>query len=71
MATDRTQVSQEEYVNGGKWNHCPVCGGDDIEGGGIDIDGNTATQLVGCADCLSEWYDVYTLTNYQLVEEKL
>jgi len=38
-----------------------VCQSDAIEGGSLDIDGNIATQEVGCNDCSASWEDEYRL----------
>lgn len=43
------------------FSRCPVCQSDAIEGGSLDIDGNIATQEVGCNDCSASWQDEYRL----------
>lgn len=44
-------------------NKCPVCKSKMIEGGGVDVKGTTATQVVFCKNCELEWEDTYTLTS--------
>ena len=39
--------------------HCPVCGSEDCDGGPVEIEFNRAYQPCRCAECGSEWNDVY------------
>jgi hypothetical protein len=47
---------------------CPYCGGDDIEGGRIETDGNEAWQLINCLSCPQAWNDVYKLSDVEPVK---
>ena len=57
---------QSEYVKAP--NLCPntVCRSSDIDAGGVDIDGGTASQEVSCNDCGAEWVDKYELVRYHV-----
>jgi transcription elongation factor Elf1 len=60
--TDKTMTS-DEYV--GKLGlQCPHCHSTNISGGEVNIDAGTATQVIVCFDCDSEWLDVYNLAGY-------
>jgi hypothetical protein len=48
----------KEYFRNGC---CPYCGSENLEGEGVNIDGDTAEQEVGCNDCNRSWYDKYSL----------
>lgn len=56
-------MSQRRYVKCGGIC-CPFCGGGNIEGGPVEIDGGDAWQEITCADCEADWTDHYTLTGY-------
>lgn len=43
---------------------CPVCRGEDIEGGPIEVDAGTAWQPIKCNTCGSTWNDLYNLMGY-------
>lgn len=47
---------------------CPFCQSDQIEGGSIDIDGDTAAQRVGCLVCDHEWFDLYKLIGFDPID---
>ncbi len=51
--------SQEDYLKAS--SNCLLCGSDEIEGGFVEIDGNSATQKVSCFNCGGSWVDVYEL----------
>lgn len=59
--------STDEYTKG-EANRCPnkKCDSTDIEGGPIDIEGQTAIQEVSCNECEGVWNDVYTLSSYEV-----
>lgn len=65
MSKDKKSLTKKDikrYLkNPGK---CPYCGSKDITGKSIDVDGEHATQEVGCdaIGCGGSWIDVYTLT---------
>jgi hypothetical protein len=42
---------------------CPNCDGDNIEGGGIDVEGVLAYQECSCDDCGAEWMDFFILSS--------
>ena len=44
---------------------CPHCGSNDISGGFIEVDGDSAWQEVSCSTCEKEWRDVYKLTEVE------
>jgi len=58
--------SNREYVRDA--GACPRCSSIDIEGGSIDVEGDSAFQKVGCNNCELEWNDVYQLIGYQVIE---
>jgi hypothetical protein len=47
---------------------CPLCQ-EAVEGGPINIEHSTATQLVGCTVCDAQWQDVYTLTGIRELQD--
>jgi hypothetical protein len=63
------QLASDYILHG--FSQCPnkACGGVDIEGGFVDIEGNYAKQDVSCADCGTVWEDTYTLTSYSVLEK--
>ena len=61
-----TKKQKSDYLkNSGK---CPYCKSDQIEGGSIEIDGETAWQTVSCLNCDKKWNDIYRLANVEEVE---
>lgn len=38
---------------------CLFCGGTSVEGGRVEIEGNSALQEMSCADCDGFWTDTY------------
>lgn len=58
-------LTNEEYLTH-EGTICPVCGGDEIEGGPVQIESCAAWQEMGCINCGSSWHDVYDLIEYQL-----
>jgi hypothetical protein len=60
-------MSNEYYVasEGAK---CPLCESADTSGGGVDIQGGTALQTMGCDSCEQEWEDVYRLVGYRRIK---
>jgi hypothetical protein len=53
-------VVETEKPNGGA---CPKCGSGHLEGGFIEVEGNTCFQQVTCHDCESTWTDTYELVS--------
>jgi hypothetical protein len=47
---------------------CPNCGGGDIEGGYLEVDGISTWCKVTCLDCEATWRDVYELQQYENLE---
>jgi hypothetical protein len=44
---------------------CPRCGSEQIEGGGgMEVDGTTVVNHMGCLECDFGWRDVYSLQGY-------
>lgn len=60
---DGEPMSDAEYVER-KGGICPFCRKDTIEGGPIEVDGDTCTQEVDCLSCGESWHDVYVLNGY-------
>lgn len=56
-------IEEHEYLRNS--SKCPKCKSDQIEGGSIEIEGNTAFQNVQCLDCDFDWNDLYTLTGME------
>lgn len=54
-------ISQVEYK---KDERCPMCEGNVVEGGPIDINSGEATQNVFCTTCCATWTDIYRLQQY-------
>jgi len=48
-------------------NDCPCCGSENISGDSVEILDSEARQRIGCADCDSEWVDVYTLSRREVI----
>lgn len=57
-----TPEQRSKYVNVGG-SHCPYCGGTEVEGGSIDVEGASVSQRVCCLNCACRWYDLYELTD--------
>jgi hypothetical protein len=54
-----TPEAVESYVSSPQ--HCPVCDGENIEGGDREVEDGRATQEMSCNHCDAEWVDVYKL----------
>ena len=58
-----TDEQKKAYLkNSGK---CPYCKSEDISGGFVQVDGDTAWQELTCNDCDEQWNDVYTLSDVE------
>lgn len=68
IAFFKKPLSEKEYVKRGD-NCCPFCGFDQVEGGGVDVNEDEASQEVTCQRCLASWYDEYKLTGYTVINE--
>jgi transcription elongation factor Elf1 len=55
--------TQSEYIRR-HGAECPVCQSNQIEGGFIEIAGNTARQHVHCLECGASWDADYNLVGY-------
>lgn len=64
MAATMTEEARASYIQSGG-ACCPFCGGEDLDGHGVNIDSGTASQEVMCTDCGQGWFDIYTLTNVE------
>ena len=58
---------KEKYLRG-KGQLCPLCDSVNLEASPINIEGDVATQDIGCGSCTSGWTDVYTLTDMEGLE---
>lgn len=63
-----TPLSSIEYVQIGGVR-CPFCADDDIEGKSLNVDQGGASQKIGCNACGKIWWDLYTLTGYEPIED--
>lgn len=65
---ERGLMTDEQYVasNGIR---CPSCGGLDLSGQQIEVDGASAFQPMGCSACDARWSDVYVLAGYADLED--
>jgi len=61
-----TDKQKKAYLK--NYNKCPHCQSDQIGGGFVEVDGDTACQIVGCNDCDKQWYDIYNLVDVVEVE---
>jgi hypothetical protein len=62
-AKDRLLPTAEYLARGGQV--CPRCGSEQIEGGGgMEVDGTTVVNHMGCLECDFTWRDVYSLQGY-------
>jgi hypothetical protein len=63
-AEDRLLPTAEYLARGGQV--CPRCGSEQIEGGGggMEVDGTTVVNHMGCLECDFTWRDVYSLQGY-------
>ncbi len=59
--------TQEEYLQDP--TACPFCGSTSIDGADVTVDGGSANQHVECMDCRREWRDVYSLIEFEPIEE--
>ncbi len=60
VETKPSDSARQRYVEQGGVN-CPYCGGDQLDGGSVEIDGAFARQEVCCLDCRRDWIDEYKL----------
>lgn len=51
-----------------KSGRCPVCSSEDIEGRDVNIDGDSAAQVVQCNHCEASWVDCYKLVGMDIEE---
>lgn len=58
-----TEEQKTAYLK--NYGHCPFCRSDEIEGGFVEIDGNTAWQKVTCMECGRQWNDLYHLNDVE------
>lgn len=69
QATHKSSAkTNAEYLK--RYAHCPVCDGDETEGGSMEVDTITCSQEVNCLGCGSTWTDIYTLTSYELTTDQ-
>lgn len=47
-------------------SQCPTCKSDQIEGGGLEVEGNTVVQDMSCKNCGADWLDIYTRSGFQM-----
>ena len=68
IGPDSKFKSHADYLK--SFNLCPLlsCGSTNIDGGSIEINGNTAHQEVSCNVCDSQWCDLYTLTKFEAIK---
>ena len=75
-AANRGMMTGESEATVEGWNHevteinsegsrCPSCGNRDIQGHGVEIDGNRATQEMDCLECDTHWTDIYILSSVE------
>jgi hypothetical protein len=55
--------TNKEYISNGG-NTCPSCHSENITGGQVEVDSNSAWQPVTCNECQATWNDTYTLTGF-------
>lgn len=58
------EFKKEEYLKN-RGSKCPYCGSDQIEGESVDISSGSASQLVNCLECNSNWVDIYKLVDVE------
>ena len=54
-------MNEDIQAHLGQAERCPYCGDKQVEGGSIEINGDTALQHVDCTMCGRDWTDVYRL----------
>lgn len=64
-----TPLSDVQYRQAGGCQ-CPVCGSDNIEANGSDVQGETCYQDVSCNECDASWNDVYKLVGYDDLKDE-
>ena len=66
MTKKLTPEQKEKYLKNP--NRCPKCDSENgISGGSWNSDGWIAWQTITCDDCNFEWYDIYTLTDTEVI----
>lgn len=58
-----TMPEQEKYVQGGG-NHCPNCGGSNLDADGPQCYEGAITMNCRCMECSSRWEEYYTLKGF-------
>jgi len=61
-----TQDDVKDYVRG-KYNKCPFCDSQDIEGHSWDYNGDWVSQEVTCIECGGCWEDIYSLCHMRVI----
>lgn len=66
-----TKEQQEQYLVNP--DACPVCGGENLEGGEIEFDTDEAWRNVMCEDCGHQWVECFKLwciDNLEKIEDE-
>lgn len=59
-------MTDAEYCKA-RGTKCPNCRSEDIEGGYMQVDGETAWQDIVCNSCGGHWRDLYSLIGFESV----
>lgn len=49
------------------WGACHICGGNQLDGGSVEIDGESAIQPITCLNCEATWDEVYQASSRENV----
>jgi hypothetical protein len=62
----KPKLTSKQYAAAKAPAGCPQCGGADIEGGTIKVNGLNAYQVISCQnpECQASWEDEYQLIGY-------
>ena len=67
----REEMHGEDLIQPLTDNKCPCCGSEELEGHSFDAEGNNLVgQKMHCNACASEWYDQYTMTTQQIIDNQ-
>lgn len=69
IMTHTVKVSEAQYVEA-EGGICPICEGNDLYCGSVDIEGRRAFQEITCQNCGTNWLDVYELGGYSMVASR-
>ena len=63
MSKKYSNLIKKYVANHGQ--NCPACESNDLRGGLVGINFNTAVRTITCGDCHSTWDNIYVLSSLE------